>query len=287
MCPISAKEYWDKYFEMTDIDQWVHDRSLFYRLRILGKTPENEEEEEILTTVHYPDILAVREHRATTHSSVFSALQTHNPSRKENPKFSIEDLHSKMQHSFSVSLPEVPLMAAPSQIAWIHKALKESTDLGRNFSGYLCQFFLALKRGIIEEKGFRHFKWVGVIIIDVFRMAFHSFLLFKKSVVGTTSINDLQQLDASDDGPRSLLEAKRILSTFDNYHALHHPAYPLCSDLRRFLKLIPIPDENMWELEEGIRYVLGKSNVTDADVTAHFQHAPKIPAPSDGSLKIK
>ncbi|KNH07470.1 hypothetical protein XU18_2002 [Perkinsela sp. CCAP 1560/4] len=280
----AAKKYWDSYFEMTDIDQWEHDRSLFYRMRILKKAPQTEEEEEISSTLHFPDISSIHAHQTTTsmHIGEWKGITGGGklkPSVGDKPRAT-----SGQKESSSMSLPNVPAMAASSQVAWIHKTLKESGVKGKHFPGYLCQFCLCLKKGIIEEKGFRHLRWLGVIIVDIFRTAFHSFLLFKRSLVETMRDNNEQQSTPEEES-HPLLEAKRILSTFDSFHAMHHPAYPLCSDLRRFLKLIPVPQESAWELEKGTLFVLEKSKVTEADPLMHFAHAPQLPMPSEGLFK--
>ena len=290
-----AKRYWDSYFEMTDIDQWEYDRSLFYRMRILKRPPQNDEEEEIAGTIHYPDIEAIDTHAEESNTSGVWKIReqrSEDTSSKNQGKVAPAalfqqklNLASEQASKDTVALPSVPAMAPPSQIAWIHKTLKETGAKGKKFSGYLCQFFLAIKKGVIEEKSFRHIKWLGVIIIDVFRAVFHSFIAFKKSFVESMAKNAESEETKEDSEFHPLLAAKRIFATFDSFHALHHPAHPFCSDLRKMLKLIPIPSESVWELEEGSKYILEKSEVTKENPMEHFDsYCPKIGLPSDGLL---
>ena len=294
----AAKKYWDAYFEMADVNQWIYDRSLFYRMRILKKPPADEEEEEVAGTVHFPDIDQVnaQSDNMVTSAVLTSRLQQQNDDQVDAKNKGLSDpstvfkqklnLASESASASTIALPTVPEMAPPSQIAWIHKTLKESGVKGRNFSGYLCQFVIAVKRGVLEEQNFRYIKWLGVIIADVFRAAFHSFIAFKKSFVGSLKNSDAEKENLDDEEWHPLLAAKRLYATFDSFHAQRHPAYPFSSDIRKMLKLLPVSSDAAQEMEQGIKYVLEKSEVVDEDPMDHFEKfTPKIEQPSEGLLR--
>eukprot|EP00760_Papus_ankaliazontas_P004595 PhM_4_TR11979/c0_g1_i1/m.83930 len=235
----AAVEFWDKYFtnSATTTSDWISDRSAAYRVRILRRAPRSDEEAELRTTLHYVDAetIATKFHAATFDDDGHVA-------KKRGLVTGASAAQHGQSSSTTMVLPSVPTMQTTDQLTWIHNKLVEAGPGDASFAGYLYRFVEAIKSGVSTQGAkFRDVEWLGYIVLDVCRTAFHAFAL-ERTKVGAAS-----------------------------FQKGAHPAYPFFDDLGKVVASVPVPGPNRTEVDAMVRFVVG--------CTASTQ-APSVPLPN-------